>query len=131
MSRENVELVRRAYGEFDTDLARLLQMLDPAIEWVSPHDALEPGPRHGHQGVRDAFAATAMAWDRPTHTLEELVDANDKVLATVRFRGRGHGSGMDADRTEFHVWTVRDGVLVRFEWFYRLAEALEAAGLSA
>src|SRR6266487_4965314 len=113
MSQENVELVRRAYGAFDTDLARLLRMLDPAIEWVSPHHALEPGPRHGHQGVRDAFAATAMAWDRATHTLEGLVDANDKVLATVRFRGHGHGSGMDADRSEFHVWTVRSGVVVR------------------
>jgi ketosteroid isomerase-like protein len=113
MSQENVELVRRAYGAFDTDLARLLRMLDPAIEWVSPPHALEPGSRHGHQGVREAFAATAMAWDRTTHTLEGLVDANDKVLATVRFRGHGHGSGMDADRSGF----------------YQLAEALEAAGL--
>jgi ketosteroid isomerase-like protein len=131
MSRENVELVRRAYEVFDTDLRRLLPMLDPTIEWVSPHDALEPGPRHGHQGVEDAFAATAMAWDRPTHTLEGLVEANERVLATVRFRGHGHGSGMDADRPEFHVWTIRDGVVVRFEWFYQLAEALGVAGLSA
>jgi ketosteroid isomerase-like protein len=59
-----------------------------------------------------------------------LVDANDKVLAAFRFRGHGHGSGMDADRSEFHVWTVRSGVVVRFEWFYQLAEALKSAGLS-
>jgi ketosteroid isomerase-like protein len=125
-----VEIVRRAYEVFDTDLARLLDMLDPSIQWVSPRHSLEPGSRHGHAGVRDAFAATAMAWEGTTHALEELIDVDDKVLARVRFRGHGHGSGMDVDRSEFHVWTVRGGVVVRFEWFYELAEALEAAGVS-
>jgi ketosteroid isomerase-like protein len=129
MSQENVEVVRRAYEVFDTDLAALLRLLDPAIEWVSPSDALEPGLRHGHDGVRDAFAATAMAWDRPTHTAHEFVDANDKVLTTVTFRGHGRGSGMEAEQTEFHVWTVRSGAIVRFEWFYKRQEALEAVGL--
>src|SRR5919201_561027 len=62
---ENVEVVRRAYEVFDTDLDALLGLLDPAIEWISPSDALEPGLRRGHKGVRDAFAATAMAWDEP------------------------------------------------------------------
>src|SRR5438874_93871 len=77
MSEENVEVVRRAYGVFDTDVGRLLRMLDPSITWVSPRHALEPGSRHGHQGVRDAFAATGMAWDQTTHTLEELIEAAD------------------------------------------------------
>jgi ketosteroid isomerase-like protein len=129
MSRENVELVRRAYEVFDSDLAALLRLVDPAIEWVSPSDAIEPGPRHGHQGVRDAFAATEMAWDRPTHTAHEFVDAKDKVLATVTFRGHGRGSGMEAERAEFHVWTVRSGAIVRFQWFYRRQDALEAVEL--
>jgi ketosteroid isomerase-like protein len=129
MSRENVEVVRRVYEVFDSDLDALVGMLDPAIEWVSPSDAMEPGIRIGHGGVRDAFAATGMAWDQPTHTPEDLLDARDMVLATVTFRGHGRGSGMDAERTEFHVWTVRDGAIVRFRWFYRRDQALEAVGL--
>jgi ketosteroid isomerase-like protein len=70
-----------------------------------------------------------MAWDHPTHTAEGFVDAEDKVLATVTFRGHGRGSGMDAERPEFHIWTLRDGAVVRFEWFYMERDALEAAGL--
>jgi ketosteroid isomerase-like protein len=128
MSRETLELVRRAYEVFDSDVAALLELVDPAIEWISPSDAIEPGSRHGHQGVRDAFAATAMAWDQSTHTAHEFIDANDKVFATVTFRGHGRGSGMEAERTEFHVWTVRSGAIVRFEWFYKRDEALEAMG---
>ena len=129
MSQENVEIVRRAYEAFDSDLEALLGLLDPAIEWVSPSDAIEPGLRRGHRGVRDAFAATAMAWERPTHTAEGLVDGGDEVLVTVTFRGHGRGSGMEAERTEFHVWTVRSGAVVRFQWFYRRRDALKAAGL--
>jgi ketosteroid isomerase-like protein len=130
VSRENVELVRRAYEAFDTDLDALLRLLDPDIEWVSPGDSIEPGRRRGHRGVRDAFSATAMAWGQPTHTPVEFADASDKVLVTVTFRGHGQGSGMEAERTEFHVWTVQSGVIVGFHWFYEHQDALKAVGLA-
>jgi ketosteroid isomerase-like protein len=129
MAGENVELVRRAYHVFDTDLSALLELLDPRIEWVSPSDSIEPGARSGHDGVKHAYAATAAAWEHPTHTPEEFFDNGDRVLVEVTFRGHGRGSGMDADRPEFHVWTVRGGKAVRFEWFYQRPEALEATGL--
>ena len=130
MSQENVEIVRHAYAVVDTDLDRLLALLDPAVEWISPSDAIEPGVRHGHQGVRDAFAATAMAWDDATHAAEDFLGADNRVLVTVTFRGHGRGSGMQAERREFHVWTLRNGAAVRFQWFYQWDQALEAAGLS-
>jgi ketosteroid isomerase-like protein len=129
VARENLELVRRAYAAFDEDLDRLLALVDPDVEWVSPRDAIEPGVLRGHAGVRKAFAATAMAWDEPTHTAEDFVDADDHVLVTVTFRGRGRGSGMEVERREYHVWTVRDAAAVRLQWFYERGEALHAAGL--
>ena len=130
MGGENTELVRRAYELFDSDLDALLLLLDPTIEWVSPGDALEPGVRRGHEGVREAFAATAMAWEDPTHVATDFYAPDDeKVLVTVNFRGRGRGSGMQADQTEFHLWTLRDGSVVRFEWFYRREPAMKAAVL--
>lgn len=128
MSQENVDLVRQAYEAFDSDLDALLQLLDPDIEWVSPSDSIEPGSRHGHKGVRDAFAATAMAWERPTHTPLEFADRNDLVLVTVTFRGHGRGSGMEVERTEFHVWTVVGEAIIRFQWFYDREAALKTAG---
>jgi ketosteroid isomerase-like protein len=129
MSRENVEIVRQAYEVFDADLESLLGLLDPAVEWVSPGDSIEPGVRHGRDGVREAFASTAMAWDDPSHVAEDFVDAEDKVLVTVTFSGHGRASGMDVERTEFHLWTIHAGSVTRFEWFYRHAAALKAAWL--
>jgi ketosteroid isomerase-like protein len=131
MSRENVDLVRDIYRVFDSDQEALIQMLDPAIEWVSPSDAIEPGARRGRAGVRDAFAATAMAWNDVTHTPQEFHDAGDKVLVAVTFRGHGRSSGMDAERTEFHLWTLRGRAAARFAWYYQRDEALAAAGLGA
>jgi ketosteroid isomerase-like protein len=131
MSKENVDLVRGVYQVFDSDQDALIQMLDPAIEWVSPRDAIEPGARHGHAGVRRAFADTAMAWTDVRHSAQEFRDAGDKVLVRVTFRGHGRSSGMDAERTEFHVWTLRDRAVVRFEWYYQHDEALAAAGFGA
>jgi ketosteroid isomerase-like protein len=129
MSGENIEVVRRAYQVFDHDLEALLLLLDPAVEWVSPPESIEPGVHRGHDGVREAFASTAMAWDEPTHQAEEFVDAGDKVLVTVTYSGRGRGSRMQARRTEFHLWTVNGGAVTRFEWFYEERKALKAAWL--
>ena len=130
MGGDNVEMVRRAYEVFDTDLDALLLLLDRAIEWVSPSEALEPGIRHGHDGVRGAFAATAMAWDDPRHSAEDFYAADeDKVLATVNFRGHGRGSGMEADRTEFHLGRSAPAPWSAFEWFYCREAAMKAAVL--
>src|SRR3954453_13934419 len=126
MGGENLDLVSRAYEEFDTDLDALLLLLDPTIEWVSPGDALEPGVRHGHEGVREAFAATAMAWEAPTHVATDFYAPDDeKVFVTFNLRGRGRRSGMQADHTVFHLWLLRAGAVVRFEWFYRLEAAMK------
>ena len=35
---------------------------------------------------------------------------------------------MQAERREFHVWTLHDGAVVCFQWFYQRDEALEALG---
>ena len=124
---QRVEAARQIYEVFDTDLDALIGLLDPRIEWISPEDAIEPGLRRGHEGVRAAFEATAAAWEHPTHTPDEIEEVGDRVLVSVTFRGHGRGSGMDAERPEFHVWTLLDDVPVRFQWFYARDEALAAA----
>jgi ketosteroid isomerase-like protein len=129
MSLDGVGAAQRIYEVFDSDLDALVELVDPDIDWISPDDAIEPGLRRGPAGVRAAFADTAAAWDRPTHTPEDFAANGDRVLVTITFRGHGRGSGMEAERTEFHLWTFRDGIAVRFHWFYQRSDALAAAGL--
>jgi ketosteroid isomerase-like protein len=48
----------------------------------------------------------------------------------VRYRTRGRGSDVEVEGRESALWTLRDGKVVRYEWFHGPTEALEALGLS-
>jgi len=50
----------------------------------------------------------------------------DLVLATARQRGRGTGSGAPMDAEATFVFTVRGGLIARWQMFASEAQALEA-----
>ena len=60
---------------------------------------------------------------------ERFWEADDKVLVFVRLRGTGAASGAGFDIRIGHLWTLRDGVVVRGEGYGDREQALEAAGL--
>jgi ketosteroid isomerase-like protein len=71
-------------------------------------------------------------WDGwPAWEPQEILDADDKVVALIRFSARGKGSGAEVESHVWNLWTFRDGKLVEFKYFGDdRAAALEAAGLS-
>ena len=88
MSRENVELVRRAYGEgwMDGDPTPLLALAHDQIRWINPADAVEPGVRQGREEFVNVLAGLRAAFDSSEHELREVYDAGDAVVAAMRFR---------------------------------------------
>jgi ketosteroid isomerase-like protein len=52
------------------------------------------------------------------------------VVAAVSSFVRSRGSEVDVVQEEAHIWTFRDGKIVRFEWGRDLGAALATAGLS-
>jgi ketosteroid isomerase-like protein len=59
-----------------------------------------------------------------------VIDAGNKVVVALRYRGRGRLSGVEVNDRQFEVHTFRDGRYVHKVDFREQAEALEAAGLS-
>jgi hypothetical protein len=51
------------------------------------------------------------------------------VVVLARYTATGRVSGVPIEGEHGYVWTVRDGLAVRFRWFQSHREALEAAGL--
>jgi ketosteroid isomerase-like protein len=97
------------------------------VEYVNPPDAVEPGTKRGRQyfrGIRDVYDELTVTPER----LEVLGDGD--VLVIARLVGRASGSGVELETEQGYIWTVSDGLAVRFRWFRRPAEALEAAGLA-
>jgi ketosteroid isomerase-like protein len=122
MSHENVEIVRRfLVGDFD----EALMYVDPDIVW----NPVEESSAQGHDAVRASTARWKSEWDDYELTPEEFADAGDQVVATVRFRARGRGSGIEVDARLYDVFTLRHGKIVRMDQFTERSEALEAVGL--
>ena len=129
MSKENVEIVRRAFA-YEVygvgDRAEAEAIFDPNVV-MNP---TEEGPSYGLDAIRDNFERWASAWEDLQVTAEEFLHAGDRVLVTEHHRGRGRGSGIEVDTRLYSVYTVCDGKVVRMDQFTDRPEALEAAGLS-
>jgi ketosteroid isomerase-like protein len=127
MSQDNVEIVRRVYEAWARDeLPGPAGLFDAQIEYVNPPDAVEPGTRHGlvafTQAVRDSFEG----WGDRQIEPERFISAGERVAVVVRYRAHWRTSGVDVAAHESALWTVRDGKVVRYEWFHGPNDALEA-----
>lgn len=125
MSEENVALVRRIYEAWDrADSAR--DFISSDVEYVNPPYAVEPGVRRG----RASFRVVRETYEDFSVAIERYVDAGgDDVAVLARYTASGRGSGVQLEGEHGYVWTIRDGLAVRFCWFQSHREAFKAAGL--
>ena len=132
MSQENVETVRRLYEVWNgpDPPEALLAFYAEDFEYVNPANAVEPGVRHGHEGALAAQANLDAAFEQYEHDPGELVDLGDRVLAWTTFRASARNAGLRYEQAEAQIWTLRDGLITRFEWFHDRDEARKAAGLA-
>jgi ketosteroid isomerase-like protein len=129
VSQNNVELVRRVFdASARRDAATILSLYDPGVEWEAVDSVLMGGRYQGHEGLRRFWREWYGTWQNVEDTLEELIDAGEHVISVVRNRGRGRASGADVEYTQYAVWTIREGKVVRVLWFGTREEAFEAAG---
>jgi ketosteroid isomerase-like protein len=130
MSRENVELARRAFQAFnDRDLDAVLAGLDEEVEAFPRLAAVEGGYR-GHDGVRRWWAQLLDAFPDFHVEILEVRDLGDRMVLTLRLRGHGAGSDTPIDATHWQVTQLRDGKVIRWRVYTSESEALEAVGLS-
>ena len=134
MSEENVEVVRRAWEAawVRKDNETALALYDPEVQidlTAVPHVG-QSRVYFRLEGLQEFFRDLLASFGEMKVEVEEWIDAGERVIAMVHTYGRGRRSGVPVDKLEAHLWTVRDGLLLRLQIFATRAEALEAAGLS-
>jgi ketosteroid isomerase-like protein len=145
VSQENVEIVRRLYGEggpfalplSPDDERALLDRLfrdfyDERLEVRMPADYPE-GEQvlWGREGMARLLAMLEETWMVFRFEPEHFIDAGDRVVVFIRVVAEGGASGVATDRETAHVWRVRDGRLWSIQIYLDRSQALEAVGLES
>jgi ketosteroid isomerase-like protein len=127
MSEENVETVRRAFQYLVSGRggSEVQASFDPNVV-MKP---VETGATYGVNAIRDNFDRWQSTFDELSVTVEEMIDAGDRVVHSAHWRGRGRGSGIKVDACYHEIYTLRGGKIIRVDEYTERAEALEAAGL--
>ena len=131
MSREDVDVVRRAYDAYaQGDVEAILDYLDPAVEIHDIAEIPDPETHHGHDGFMRSQLKFAEIF--PDLRLEpvDVIDAGDRIVALAQAVGREERTGTKILQRVAAVWTMRDGKAVLLVYYADWNQALEAVGLS-
>jgi ketosteroid isomerase-like protein len=134
VSQENVELARRGYaglnafykgGDF---LPAIRETCDPEVVLKPSGLFPEAGEMRGHEGMLLFAERQAEAFEEMWIEPQEFIDAGDRVVVPLRFGGRARHTGIEAEFSVVHVWTVRNAKAIRIDMYRSKAEALDVAG---
>ncbi len=130
MSRENVEVVQRAFEFFERGELPF-EVADPDIRIDNIPQSPHPGPYYGHEGLRRWWKELADVIPDLRLLLEGVIDLGDeRVIALVRSAGGGsYASLLDHMPTWAVLHWIRNGLVCRTAGYMTKAEALEAVGL--
>jgi ketosteroid isomerase-like protein len=135
VSQANIDVVRRIYDAaarrddetpfevYAEDIICDISNSRPALLAMKP-------VYHGHEGVRQCWREFVSAFGEVDFEVEELTDAGDQVLAVIRKREVGRGSGVPVETTHLAVLTLSGGKVVQIQMFDDPQPAREAAWLA-
>jgi ketosteroid isomerase-like protein len=128
---EHLDVIHRLYDAMnrrDRAALRELRNEHPHFSWESNADELDsPGRLEGEE--LDAYSRELFQIfdELDTEILEQVDCGPDHVIFEVRHRVRGAASGISVDRSEVHLWTVRDDRIESLREYRTVEEALAAA----
>jgi ketosteroid isomerase-like protein len=125
MSQQNLNLFRAGLSAWNEgDYETIVAMCHPDVEWTFSDrlpDAI--GRIRGREEVRKFFETFTGDWSEISVRADRIADHGPDVVADVAFLATGR-DGIEVSMRFVHVWTVRDGQIVRFRSFHSFEEAL-------
>ena len=122
----NATIVEAAYAAFARgDIAGVLALLDDDVEWSSPATLPQGGHFHGKDGVGQFFQGIGAGWSALALDVESVSEAGaNEVIGVVRADGTRQDGGAGGYGA-VHVFSVRDGKIVRFREYTDLDAPLD------
>lgn len=131
---DNVEFMKGLYAAFAAgDVPKVLGSMSEDIEWWEAEgNPWYPGRAFiGPQQVVDGvFARIGAEMEGFEIIPEHFLSDGDQVVMIGRYRGKGIATGNLLDAQALHIWTVRDGKVVRFQQFVDTRQLADVLGAS-
>jgi limonene-1,2-epoxide hydrolase len=126
MARNNMEIVLGVLADTmrTQDIDHLAGLLDQQVVWEGVHPGQRCDGRDQAMGVLGGFFANrALVFDAV-----ELIACGDAVLVGIQGPGlNGIPGDLETVGQVFHVFTLRDGLIVRWKAYLEREDALAAA----
>ena len=131
MSQENLATLRRFGSAWQRgDREAHLAEVHPAAELTTDSRWIDGGAYRGREEVGKFFDDYAGAFSPEGGETEDLLEVDDKILVRFIDKVSGRASGVVTQNAFTAVYTFKDGMIVRIQYFLDHADALEAVGLS-
>lgn len=130
MSQANVAIINSLYESFARgDLSAVREKMAPDIEWYEAESfPYEDGnPYLGPDAILDGvYARLAGEWDGFSEEVRSVLDAGDKVITVGYYSGAYKPTGKAVWAQFVHVWTLRDGIITKFDQYTDTAQFRDA-----
>ena len=132
VSRENVEIVRFAYEQYQSNGEFLDEFMAPDMVWDMSHYPgwVERTTYEGVEGGKELVADWTEMWDLWQYELDGFVDAGEKVVVMLVQRSQSTITKVPVTLCIAQVYTMRDGKAVRMDAYATPGDALRACGLA-
>lgn len=128
MSEENVNLIRGGYEAYARrDFGAVFALLHPEVEIYQTDSLPWGGTYRGREQAAEFFRRLGEHTEGSPEP-ERFIAAGDDVVAVGRLRGRARASGKEYDLAIVHLWSVRDGRVIRFAAYIDTPGMLSALG---
>jgi ketosteroid isomerase-like protein len=119
------DIADQVYARWNADgLAVLTDKVDPAIELVCDPLCPDESTLRGIEGWNRWIARWEEGYESMHFTIDALVPMSaEHVLALVSIKATPRGAARELTWAAAHVWTVRDGLIARWETHVDLALA--------
>ncbi len=126
MSEENKRTIEGMYDAFGRgDIGTVLGALDPKVEWWEAENFIyaDNNPYVGPDAVlQGVFTRIGGEWEGFSVSPMEVLDAGDTVVGHGYYAGKFRNTGRDVRAQFAHVFTLRDGKIVKFQQYTDTAQ---------
>jgi ketosteroid isomerase-like protein len=127
--QENTQKVMNLYAAFGRgDIPAVIEALADDVEWVLPGPADIPmaGTRRGKQAVQAWFGIAAENLEFQVFEPRAFIAQDDKVVALLYVEAIARRTGRKFTSHDAHVYTLRDGKVVRQQSYEDTAAVVAA-----